>query len=277
MEPGIYPNLSHADYHALTDIISNSYLGRLNQCPANAKVPVTETTAMSFGRALHSYVLDGQDVFDKEYAIAPTVNKRTKDGREVYEAFCEDAEEHHKSIIDFPDYEKIMLMHKAIMSHPLASVLLKEGRSETSIFWTDEKTKLPCKCRPDRIPEGDHGVILDLKSARSAELRDFTNDCIRFGYARQAGIYIEGFNSISSAKVDAFVFICIEKDEPYRIEVFTLDDNFIFYGQSEFHRLLKIEKECRAKKVWPNYKNTEIRTLYLPNWTLIEMGEGDNA
>ena len=135
-----------------------------------------------------------------------------------------------------------------------------------SVFWTDEKTGLPCKCRPDRIPAGDHGVILDLKSVRSADIHAFTSACMTYGYAREAGMYIEGFNAVSNAKVDAFVFICVEKEPPYRTEVYTLEDLFIEYGRKEFHRLINIEAECRKNDLWPHWKNQEIRNLYVPNY-----------
>ena len=38
MKPGIYKGISHKDYHTMTEIVSNSYLGRLDRCPAAAKV-----------------------------------------------------------------------------------------------------------------------------------------------------------------------------------------------------------------------------------------------
>jgi len=264
MEKGIYPNIPHAEYHAMTEIVSNSYLGRLDKCPAAAKVPMGETAALTFGRAYHSFVLDGSESFGRDFAVAPAMDKRTKEGKAAYAMFCEELA--GKTVIDQSDMDAIEAMYGSLLVHPIASSLLIEGRSEMSVFWTDEETGLPCKCRPDRIPDGDHGVILDLKSVRSAEIHAFTSACMSYGYAREAGMYIEGFNAVSSVKVDAFVFICQEKDPPYRVEVFTMEDLFIEYGQKEFHRLIAIEAECRKNNFWPNYKYEEMRTLYLPNY-----------
>lgn len=264
MEPGIYHNISHDEYHKMTDIISNSYLGRLDKCPAAAKVPQKETSAMIFGRAFHSFLLDGEESFQRGFAVLPGMDRRTKEGKAAYASFC--GESADKTIIDQENHEKIKAMYGAVAVHPMAGPLLLKGRSEMSIFWTDEETKLPCKCRPDRIPDGGHGVILDLKSVVSADIGAFTRQCITFGYGREAGIYIEGFNAVCSAKVDAFVFICVEKEEPYRTEVYTMEDLFIDYGKREFHRLLAIEAECRKTGIYPNWKNEGIRTLYLPNW-----------
>jgi hypothetical protein len=264
MEPGIYPNISHDAYHKMTEVVSNSYLGRLNHCPASANIPMAETPALTFGRAFHSFILDGVKSFQRDFAVSPGIDKRTKEGKAAYALFCEESGD--KTVISQDDMDSIEEMYGAIVTHPIAAKLLMEGRSEMSVFWTDEKTGLPCKCRPDRIPDGDHGVILDLKSVRSAEIHAFTSACMTYGYAREAGMYIEGFNTVSSAKVDAFVFICVEKEPPYRIEVYTLEDLFIEYGKKEFRRLINIEKECRDNDFWPHWKNEEIKTLYLPNY-----------
>jgi hypothetical protein len=264
MEPGIYPNISHDEYHAMTDMVSNSYLGRLDKCPANAKVGMEDTPALSFGRAFHSFILDGQQAFERDFAVAPVCDKRTKEGKAEWSLFCE--VNAGKTILSAEDMETIEAMYGAVATHPIASKLLLEGRSEMSVFWTDEQTGLPCKCRPDRIPDGEHGVILDLKSVRSADIHAFTSACMNYGYARQAGMYIEGLNAVSNAKVDAFVFIRVEKDAPYRVEVYTLEDLFIDFGKQEFRRLIQIEAECRKGGFYPHWKNEEIKTLYLPNW-----------
>jgi len=69
MEQGIYQNISNKEYHAMTDIVSNSYLGRLAKVPAAAKIPLEETEAMKFGRAFHCYVLEGVEIFKTQFTI----------------------------------------------------------------------------------------------------------------------------------------------------------------------------------------------------------------
>lgn len=264
MESGIYPDISHADYHAMTDEVSNSYLARLDKCPAAAKIPLEDSPAMLLGRAFHSILLEGLETFKANFAIVPDIDRRTKDGKLAYAQFCEENE--GKQIISLEDYESIADMYSAVAVHPIASKLLIEGRSEMSVFWTDQRTGLPCKCRPDRVPDGDHGVILDLKSVRDADKEAFNRAVRQYGYARQAAFYIDGFNAVSDAQVDAFVFICVEKEPPYRTEVYTLEDVFISWGRSEYQILMDIEKECRENNYWPNYKYDEIKTLYLPSY-----------
>jgi len=269
MEQGVYPNITHTEYHEMKDVVSNSYLGRLDKCPAAAKVPMADTPALTFGRAFHSYILDGLEGFTRSFIMVdPMPTKPTKKSTEkTITSYTEWQKTlNGMTAISIEDYNTLGEMYGAIATHPTAAKLLMEGRSEMSVFWTDEKTGLDCKCRPDRIPDGDHGVILDLKSVRNADIYAFTRAVMEYGYAREAGMYLEGFNAVSNAKVDAFVFICVEKEPPFRAEVYTLEDLFIEHGKNEFRRLIEIEAECRKAGYWPNYKHSEIRQLYLPNW-----------
>ena len=156
----------------------------------------------------------------------------------------------------------------AILNHPFASRLLKEGISEQTIIWEDTDTGLLCKCRPDRIPDGNKGVILDLKTTRSADEHSFRRDVVNLGYAREAGMYLEGFARSTNAEFKDLIFtlIAVEKDEPYRCEVYTLDMDFIDWGWREFKRLLQIEQECRVENFWPNYKNNGATELRKPGY-----------
>jgi exodeoxyribonuclease VIII len=261
MDIGIYAQISHEDYHRL-DYISHSYLQRLNTCPANAKVPVEETPAMLFGRAFHVLCLEGLEAFDKGFYVIPNIDKRTKDGKALYKECQESAE--GRILVSVEDFQTMTSMVNAIFTHPFACKLMAEGRSEQTIIWEEDGQK--CKARPDRIPGGDHGVIVDVKTAGSADSRAFTNACLRYGYAMQAAMYITGFNAVCSAKVDAFVFVVVEKEPPYRVEVYTLEDAFIQWGISEFQRLLALEIECRERNFWPHFQNAGAQELYLPNY-----------
>jgi hypothetical protein len=275
MEEGIYHGISSKDYHSMTDIVSNSYLGRLAKVPACAKIPQEETEAMKFGRAFHTYVLEGQNEFFNRYRVyetaPPKPNKRSTEAtikkyNEWINSFVT------QEPISQEETRTIINMEYAVIQHPFASKLLKDGISETTIIWTDIDTGIKCKVRPDRIPDGNKGVILDLKSTSNASSYSFKTDCIKYGYARECGMYMEGFSRAKNAKFQdlVFAFIAVEKEPPYRVEVYTLDIDFVQYGWLEFHRLLQLEKECREKNFWPHYINAGAEELtkppYVSNW-----------
>jgi hypothetical protein len=270
MDDGIYLNIPSKEYHSWTDIVSNSYLGRLAKVPACAKIPQEETEAMKFGRAVHTYILEGKMEFIKNYHVCEDRGKRSKEDKAYWIELI--TKYPNKELIKDSDYQIIKYMEDSVMGHPFASKLLKEGVSETTIIWTDTDTGLKCKVRPDRIPDGDKGVILDLKTTSNASSYSFKTDCIKYGYARECGMYMEGFSRAKNAKFQdlVFAFIAVEKEPPYRVEVYTLDIDFVQYGWLEFHRLLQLEKECREKNFWPHYINAGAEELtkppYVSNW-----------
>jgi hypothetical protein len=262
---GIFTNVSHKQYHDLPlEIVSNSYLGELSKCPAAARIVKPTTPAMIMGQAFHCLLLDGEEMFNNEFAVAPVVDRRTKAGKEIWADFI--LEHPDKAIIDAEDRDKLYNMGNAVIRHPFAVKLLAEGRSEVSIFWKDKGTGADCKVRPDRIPAGDRGTIVDVKTVMSASEAAFTSACVRYGYFRQAGMYTIGYNAVTNGNVDQFAFICVEKEDPYRVEVHTLDDAAIDYGKGEYHRLLHIENECREKNYWPHYQNAGASVIYLPKY-----------
>ena len=268
---GIFPDLSHADYHAMTDIVSNSYLSRLAICPAAAKVPQEETPAMTFGRALHSFILDGPDAFSRDVAIEPEVNKRTNEGKATLAAFQEANK--GKAIITTEDLESIKAMDKSVKSHPTASRLIGSGTNEVSVFWDDSFSGLPCKCRPDIVPGEIQGTLIDLKKTRDASPHGFARSVTSFGYHRQACFYMEGMSKASGKTFDVFAFIAVEEKEPYRVGVYTLSPAFIDRGGAELKILLTQENNCRQKGEWPNYTEAGVTELEMPKWMAYQDGE----
>ncbi len=266
METGIYTNIGHSEYHAMRDRVSNSYLSRLDKCPALVHVPQEATPALTLGRAFHALALEGETAFNAEFAIAPECDRRTKSGKDIWSVF--ESTNPGKTILSAEDGIRIYGMVESLMKHPFAVKLLAEGRSEVTVLWTDPTTGIDCRCRPDRVPSGNKGVIADLKSVSDASEKAFLNAVLKYGWHREAGMYIEGWNAVtnSNGKVDAFPFIACEKEPPYRVEVYVLDDDFVNFGKSEFHRLLNVEKKCREDKFYPHYINAGAIEITMPHW-----------
>ena len=261
---GIFPDISHDEYHGI-EAVSNSYLSRLNKCPAAAKIKQEETPAMIFGSAFHSLLLEGVWAFENRFAVVPEgIDKRTKAGKESWQAFTE--ANIGRELISKDDYDKMSEMASAVAYHPFAAKVLSEGRSEMSVFWEDKDTGLYCKCRPDRIPDGDHGVIVDVKTTTSARKQDFVNTVVRYNYYRQASFYVDGYNTVTNCNVDAFIFIAVEKEPPYMVGCFALSDVDIDYGRLRYRALIIKEKEYRDKDFYPHYEDEGLIEINLPSW-----------
>ena len=264
LPPGIYPDIPHDVYHAMHGYVSNSYLSRLNKCPAAAKVPQEDTPALLFGRAVHCYVLEGEEEFFKQFCVAPAVNKRTNGGKAEWAEFC--AANPGKGVITADEMRQLTFMREAVYQHPFARMVLADGKSEQTVIWADSATGIKCKCRPDRIPSNGAGVLVDLKTTTDAGEYGFGRSVANYGYARQAAMYLDGINAASGSDFDAFVFVAVEKEPPYRVEVYELDPEFIEWGRMDYQRLLQIEAQCREQGEYPNRQSNEMITLYKPKY-----------
>ena len=262
IEPGIYPDMPHAEYHALEGYVSNSYLSRLDACPAAGKVKQEETDAMTFGRAFHCFVLDGMTVFSRDVAVLPPMNLRKNDGKAEYAAFCDVHQ--GKAIITEADLSTIVEMDKSVKAHPLARNLIGTGTNEVSIFWEDSFSGLPCKARPDK--DAGQSTLVDLKKTRDASLRGFQRSILSFGYHRQAAFYLDGMTAVTGEDHNIFAFIAVEDKPPYRTEVYTLSQEFIEFGRVDYRRLITLENSCRARNEWPNYTNPGAIEIELPGY-----------
>ena len=255
MKDGIYYGMVDDIYHNLPRV-SKSYLWKMNTVPAAAKVPFPESAEMAIGSATHAYILEGADEFLRRFAVAPKCDKRTKEGKALWESFC--AAEDGKQIISQDDFTMILGMSNAVHAHPMASKILSSGGiPEVSALWTDNETGLSCKSRADLVTPQQ--VIVDLKTCRSASSYGFNRAVQDYGYHVQAAFYLEAFRELA----DCFTFIAVEKTAPFRVEVYDLDESYLLKGREKYRELLDLEMECRTTG-YPHYTDAGIQTLYAP-------------
>ena len=265
---GIHTDIPFKDYLAI-DAVSNSFLGKLKQCPAKAQMGQDDTKALGFGRAAHSIILEGFNAFSKDFVIEPTeINKRTKAGKAEYTAFL--AENEDKGIITDDEFTHAVNMRLAVYDHPMAKLLLAQGVTEQTIVWTSNGTR--CKSRPDALPGDETRTLVDLKTTRDASYDGFLRSVKTFGYARQAAFYLDAMNLVKSGKVgknrlyDAFVIIAVEKEPPYMVATYQLDDEFIETGREEYKELIELNRIYKKDGFYPPYQSGELQMLEKPSW-----------
>lgn len=210
--------------------------------------PQEQTPTLALGSMIHKYILEPDTFFD-EYAIAPEVDRRTKAGKEEYNAFVESLGD--KEAVSVTDYEVAKEMAAAI---PDEVRELFKGKKEEPIVWTDPQTGEICKCRADVI--GD-GIIVDYKTTTSCQDGHFERSCKAYGYKFQAGMYCEGMFQ-NTLEDYGFVFVAQEKAAPYAVRVYYCDKDFIREGQEQFREFINLFHECKQKGEWPGYTSTEL-------------------
>lgn len=248
--------------------ISRSALWKIRESPEKFKWamehPDEPTPALVFGQAFHKVALEPDD-FLSEFAVAPNVDRRTKEEKAVWDSFSNASAE--KTVIDDKTFYKVLDMVEALNAAPFVGKLLN-GEHEKPIFWVDEMTSEMCKARYDCLTEvNGKPVIVDLKTAANASTDAFMRGAVKYGYDFQAAMYSEGIKQTLGI-TPLFVFVVIEKDPPYAVNILQADEEFIQRGYDIFRELIGTYHECKETDNWWGYMGAYnvINNLGVPSW-----------
>lgn len=211
--------------------------------------------ALQFGIAAHKYILE-RDTFSDAVAVIPEVNRRTKEGKAVWQAFMDDCEMLDKVPITSEEFSQIVDMENAVRHHTLADQLLK-GKHEQEFYWTDDLTGEKCKCKVDCLTEFEgKPYIVDYKTADSCEDGSFERAARKYGYQFQSGMYCEGLFQ-NTLEEHGFAFVAQEKAAPYAVRVYICDPEWIRRGYDKFRELIGTYHDCKRTENWYGYEGPE--------------------
>lgn len=252
-------NLDHYN-----NIVALNYSGckALLRSPGHYKAWLTEdkkdSPALQMGRLVHLAALQ-PELLAERVAVAPIVDRRTKDGKAAYEAFQAGLKEGQECVSQdiYDDVIRIAnVAHKSLLDLNLA----------------DWKTEMGCvlglgpitiKGRPDLIAKDANGdlVIVDLKTTQDASPSAFAKDVANFKYHLQAAFYMR----LTGAK--KFIILAQEKELPCANRVYTLDEAALAEGNRLMDEALALYAQCVAFDSWPTYSK-DITELSLPKWAI---------
>lgn len=267
---GIHPDVPAAEYHAW-DAASNSRLNVLQRSAAHLRHeighPSPPSDAQVLGDAVHYAVLQ-PDLFGVRYACAPECDRRTKAGKETWEAFA--AENVGRTVLKRDDHTLCLALRDAVRAHPLARSLLAAAAAhrEVSLVWTDEESGVTCKARAD-LAAPAAAIVADLKTTTDASPGAFGRSVFNFGYHRQAAHYMNGFRALG-IDVSDFLFIAVEKSPPHCVAVYRIDDDALEAGRHQLRGLLKRYHACTTSGAYPGYGD-DILSLSLPAWAYSQL------
>lgn len=270
MKTGIYAGISNADYHggpglskSGLDVLARSPLHYWSRYLDPQREPTEPTAAMRLGTAIHTAVLE-PDEFAKRHHVAPQVDRRTKDGKAMWEEAVAKAEAAGAELISAADAEVCQRISTQVRSHPTARKVFGTGQAEMSCYWTDRETGVLCKCRPDWLALP---MVVDLKSTEDASADGFQRSAWNWRYWVQAAWYMDGVEQATGQRPDAFVFGAFEKVPPYACAFYFADTAMLEIGRAEYRRLLRIYADCLASDQWPGY-DPAVTPLSVPTWAL---------
>jgi exodeoxyribonuclease VIII len=269
---------TNEQYHA-NEAISHSKLELFRRRPisyyrrfiAKTVARPEPTEAFRLGSAAHCAVLEPA-TFWSRYALRPEgIDRRTKDGKIAFAEF--ESANAGKTIITQDEAGAVQEIYAAVQHHPLASELLASGQPELS-WRVAPAGGMALQCRTDwfnragcELSSG-RPYVADIKTVESLDadaFRNFERACFNFGYHRQAGFYLPLITEIIGSPVFDFLFIVVEKAEPYGVAVYRLSDAATARGHDETITDLIRLQACIKSEQWPNLPN-DLREIGLPKW-----------
>ena len=253
--------------------ISRSELFKISESPEKFRYykehPEDPTPSLVFGQLFHAMALQPETV-NEQFAVAPNVDRRTKAGKEAFAEF--EAEAESKTVVPTDMYQQAAEMCEALSCNAFVQKLL-QGEKEKAFFWDDDLTGESCKCRVDCLTNlADSLIVVDLKTADSAETEAFMRSAIKYGYDLQSAMYNKGVE-INTGKPPTFVFIVIEKKPPYAINILQADELFIRRGYDLFREYIGIYHDCKETGNWYGYlgRYNQVNNLCLPSYLAKEV------
>lgn len=235
---------SNNEYHShqnisasgLKTIFKKSVYHYLNKVPFSSK-------ALNLGSAVHAVMLEGMDVFNKEFYVMPKLDARTKEGKALKAEHIEKAA--GKNTISKQEWEIIEGIMSNFQDNKMAQFYC-DGQVELSHY--SEYKGVPIRVRPDCF-NSEYLFISDVKTCQDNSPRAFKNDIYKYSYHLQAVCY----SIILGYPIKNFRFIAVETNYPYSIQLYSLGDDLIEQGIKAFES---------AISDWSFYLKTGIANKY---------------
>lgn len=287
------------------DYASASRLSRLARSPAHLRAyldePSKDTAALKAGRAIHAAVLEPH-LFETAYRAASQCVATTSKGAQcsrdgswpVRGGAGSVCTQHAASFEVAPDVLTISLadhatcvgIRTAIANHPTASGFFRlTGESELSVVWDDPETGVRCKGRWDRyVPELLDGTIMDVKTTRDARPHPFTREIVKYGYARQAALYLMGAKALG-LPCEGYALLGVEKEPPFGLALYRITEatfgvipepgDVAFHMVRHVQALLRRYDACTTSGEYPGYP-PEVTDVTLPSWAWSDLDRTTN-
>lgn len=255
-KPGLYYDVPENDYHSRRfgppESLSSTEASSVLKAPAlfhwdrtHARKP---NGAFDFGHLVHTLVLGtGLDIHLLDYD-----NLRTRKAQ----AEAAEARARGELPVLAADYDTALHAAQMVLDHPVAGEFFCEGEgrhSEVSAYAQDEETGAWLRGRFDRlIDHGGEHVIVDLKTARSADPDVFTGSVMKYGYDLQMEWY-RALYSMTQHRPVGFTHVVVEKEPPHLVSVIELDTDFEEIGRIKRQKAIRTYAECVRNGTWPGY------------------------
>lgn len=252
----------HNDYESIKALNYSGAKILLSKSPSHYQSWLVEekkdTPALQMGRLVHLQALQ-PEVYAERVSVAPDVDRRTKDGKAMWEAFQAGLKPGQEAVAQ-DIHEEVTRISKAARA---AIDSLNLSNISTEFCFQGKFGNADIKGRPDIVATDSNGdrVVVDLKTTADASPVSFAKDVANFKYHLQAAWYMH----LTTAT--KFIIIAQEKDLPTANRVYTLDEAAVEEGKRLMHEACDLYAQCVAFNAWPSYTK-EVTALSLPKWAI---------
>jgi hypothetical protein len=287
MKNGIYHNYPKPDYYAPHTgdrsimRVSKSMLTNFVPNPAAwLLAPEREyTRAMKFGNLVDCMALTPQS-FETEYSILPefypcTPTKKDLRTEKPWNAaanFCKDLQEEielaGKQAVKTNDWMEARKAVENLKAFRPYAELMEGAHTQSAMFGDliDEGIATPAKSLLDILPthaKWKH-CIADMKTTAEMSEQHFAKTVNKFGYHRQAAIYLDLHNAITGEDRDTFYIVWVHSKAPYEVAMRPISASAIAEGRRWYRNALRIWNECVTTGVFPSPWDDITKPIDLP-------------
>lgn len=228
------------------------------------RVPMVPSDAMRQGSLVDCLITEPEK-FSRKYVVAPTADRRTKAGKEIWAEAQELARSKCAQLITKEWHYTAQMIAVRLKNDPIASEFL-QGSGQMPHFWHDSENGVDCRYLPD-LEQPEHGLLVDLKKTKSANPRHFAGQAFSLGYDIQCAHYAEGFRDRYGAYPRQIVLLAYEWACPCNYSVNFVSDELLEVGRQRRNDAIAGIKSCRDTDEWPSWGKS---TMEAPSWYKID-------
>jgi len=210
---------------------------------------------MTFGSVIHCLLLY-PDLFEDLFAVAPDVDRRTKDGKATWENFVSEAIS--KQVISKSDLDEA----NEIVNTIISDKSIKDTINKCDHFekpWSENMFELPFRGFFDAHCSD---YVIEFKTTSDASPQNFMRDFFNRKYHIQAALYYQ-------ASGLPIKYIVAETKAPYNFYMAEVSKDVINYGWSELIKLTDRFHQCMVLNAWDKGYEFMVdgpMVIELPSW-----------
>lgn len=251
--------MSYAEY----DLVTGVRWSRLKSMRTSALhyfsyEETPSTPSQDLGTAVH-YAVFEPEIFDAE-CLTSDLNRNTNEFKAWRAANA------GKLILKTAQRDEALRIGEAVRAFDPAAEILAAGQAEQALTWTDPRTGISRKARPDWVTPPDVAILADLKTAADISDNMFGRAAGRYCYHGQLVDYVNGLEVETGVRYQPTI-IAVENHKPFDVRVADITGEELDAAENLVQDALDRLAECIATDSWPG-QFPERGKLNMPYWEL---------